>query len=144
MHDATDDAGSDRPMVGLGFMDPYETLGVRRAAEHGAVERLHVRLRRPGVAEVDPGGDLPCQHVHSSGGFRGAGLRGALGDYLPDEVVAGSQALEEVGAAVVGPRLESSAKRLAQASRVIEVTGSSSQSAKRACRSARTALGSAS
>lgn len=46
MHDATDDAGSDRPAVGLGFMDPYETLGVRRGAGDRAIASAYRQLAR--------------------------------------------------------------------------------------------------
>ena len=46
MHDATDDAGSDQPVTGLGFRDPYETLGVRRGAGDRAIASAYRHLAR--------------------------------------------------------------------------------------------------
>jgi hypothetical protein len=46
MHDATDDASSDQPMMDLGIWDAYETLGVARGSGDGAIASAYRTLAR--------------------------------------------------------------------------------------------------
>lgn len=89
MHDATDDAGSDQPMMDLGIWDAYETLGVPRGADDQAIASAYRTLARQFHPDI-AGDAATTQMTRINAAFEAiktAHLRAAYDDLAPPSAV---------------------------------------------------------